>query len=177
MSNPPPIIYPPSPSRPSRIRRMWPTLAVVGFIFACFILCCSGLNIPVINPQSNLRSMLKEDFDVSLPPSLRVLHAARTAMRDPAKHFVCEINPMEFDSLRIALNAAAARLQYDAYDPTTENRVSFGPPPPEWYDVDKFPTRVGMTYFIKPPKHYSGTGYWFFFVPATNKLYIFWWST
>ena len=155
MSQPPPL-----PPAPRPMRTLLKIGGILGPILLLFILFCSGLNIPVIAPQSSFARSIREDFNVELPASLKVVRAARCAMRDPAYHYECDMPATE-------VLPFMQRLGFNADRVSEERRFSFGPPPPAWYTPASLPDR----------QSHITARYWFFFSPSTGKIFVFWYAT
>ena len=145
-------------------------------IFLFIVLDCSGLNFPVIGPQSSFGRAMNTDFGVEVPPSLKVLHAARCATRDPAYYYECDLAAADFASFRAQIESGARFRGHEVRLDRTDNRVSLGPRPPNWYNPRRHPdialVDIGIS---KGPGDYQG--YWFFFSAADHKIYVYWFAT
>ncbi|MCL2648449.1 MAG: hypothetical protein FWD61_15810 [Phycisphaerales bacterium] len=172
---------PPNPRQPRFPRGARITLGCFGTIVLLFILFCSGLNFPVIFPHASFAHGIDKDFNVTIPPSLKVLHAARLAMRDPAYYYECQLPPAEVRPFMQQIEAAAKTVPLliekaedrFCFQPQPLNRFSYGPTPPAWYNPASLPDR--QEFFIRLTN--DSAGYWFFFSPSTGKIYVFWYET
>jgi len=165
----------PSERKPRTTRR-W-VLGIFGGIFLLIVFFCSGLNFPVLGPQRSFATAIHDDFRLTLPPSLKVTHAARCASRDPAYFYDCDIAPADIPLFKKQLEDAAQTAGYKLADHDSDTRFSFGPPPPSWYIPGTLTDRQAMVVRIENSSRGTSTGYWFFFSASTGKIYVFWYAT
>jgi hypothetical protein len=149
---------------------------ILGVVFSFIVLDCSGLNFPVIGKQASLVGGVKEDLGVVMPSSLRVMHAARVATRDPAYLYECEIAAGDVGKLIDDLNAAAASKAYST-DWERDKRYASGATTPAWYTPGSCADIQQLKIALPDSPHHPATGYWFFFSRAAGKVWVFWYST
>jgi hypothetical protein len=160
-------------------RTTWIVLALVAALILFFILDCSGILFPVMNPSGSFRHGFEKDFGIKAPTALNFTHAPRVATRDPAYFYEATIAPSDIPSVLLTLTTASKSCGYTLSDGRDEKRFSLGGPEPDWYTPDKYPDIQKLLIALPngSASAPSASAYWFFFSHSANKCWVYWFST
>ena len=158
---------------PRRSRRgLWSGAAFALLMAAGFIACCSGLNLPIPFPRSDLGNLLARGYGVRLPGSAVVERGSRQAYRDPARYFIVRMAPADVAEFVAGLRASASRKGLGLEEGKPPLMPHFGPPPPAWWDPNTLsgPQWLGLS----AP---DGTRFWIIYCEQDGRVLVYGYST
>ena len=149
-----------SPPRGSRRVALLP-LGLVLLLGAGFVSCCSGLLLPMWNPQRSLERRLSADLKLTLPAGARVTHGERVATMDPGEYYRLELPPGEVPAL---ISRMFGEQHPNPRQPWLERA-------PEWWKPQELPDLKRFDV------HLFGRGYEWFYSESSGTVYVFWYKT
>lgn len=156
-------------TRKNRRKKLAGIAVIFFFLLPCFF-CCSGLNFPMILPQSSLSTFLKGEVGVTLPASAKVLQGSRQAMRDPEYFYSLEMSPSDLAIFKSSI-LSAVKTKGLVLEPETR-QFYIGPPPPKWYTPQIFTDLEILGFPIPDSSGAMTKGVRFFFSPSTGKAFV-----
>jgi hypothetical protein len=146
-----------------------------GLFLIGFLMCCSGIQFPFINPKASLNRHLSDDFATTLPNSTVVEQSYWVGSRDPENVFKLQLSPSEIAPFIERLRAAAKSRNIKEDIPP--NLTHFGPlyQTPPWWNNPALSDALALEFFIMDPQTNSpASHYRFLYSPSTGKTYVVW---